>query len=1181
MHCRRLILLILIFTLIKSDLIIGQKEADNWIFGQWAGLNFTTGEPVPWLPLNYDPNGGGFNHGMTMSNCNGNLLFYSSHNRVWNREGEIMPNGEGIIGELGWEQNYVAFPKPGFSDIYYLFHISSSESPIGLYYSVIDMNLDNGLGAVTLEKNVELVQAFWAHNKLFALRGLLPDTYWIISRLFNDDRFISFQIDLSGINPDPVYSSTGIYRAFNYGDNGYMKVSPDKKFLVAGYTNGGTTGVPNPLYSFDICKFDVKTGQITYKFMINDFNPEVGTYGFPTGCEFSPDSKFLYVTFIRGGNTNLYQFETRFIEDSINFINSRVLISDKASYSLQLANDGRIYCSSPENEIPDYEYVFGVISVPWKKGIDCNYIPDEVYLSGRLGSRWTPNILLDYLYRFEWEGENYCVGTPIHFLPHFVPTPVSIVWNFDEFAPGSTSNELSPTYAFKYAGVHEVSVDVWYPSGRYEHTSRELEIFPVPVPDLGADTLICPGSSLTLNADCDAGFFSWSTGQIGVSSIVVSDSGTYWVKARYIESGCEGYDTIHVGFYAPVYIDETNLSITPTTCDGANGKIAGLTVLGTPLFAFQWLDLSGNDYGTNIEATGLPAGQYQLTITDGNGCETVSEMYTIEDAGHLQVPEVERSRPHCDRPDGEIVVHAFSPAGLPLQYSINDGLTYQGDSLFTDLSDSVYVIRVTDEMGCYGFYEDNPVWLTDISGPLVTGLNITDETDFLGNGSIEIMASGSTSVIYYSIDSGATWQVNDGNFENLVCNMYYVLIRDDNSCDTAFTVEIQNIILTYLQAVTGEGAHCLGQTAMVPVQVENFTAVAGFHLRLSYNAYNLECEGFTHVHPLLADSLSGWVDPVAGDIHLTWDSPTAVTLTGAEKVADLVFTTKNPGQGELAWYTGETESYFTNAGGYHIPVEFSTGQVDIYQPPEILLAQSKTVCAGQLVSIMGIATGNQQPISYQWIYPNGDTTSNDPFFFSVTASNEGLYTLLATDGVGCTDEQSIGLIVSENPVAAFHGADTLEMHAGDVLDAGAGLSSYRWNTGDSTESIIINVEGIYNVEMESPIGCTGTDSVYVKLVSAEIPEFEIYVPNAFSPNGDGMNDVFKVIYKGLSIVNCQLSIFDRWGGEVYSAQGIDNGWDGRKNGKECPGGVYVYKIVFEVEGMAGSKERAGTVMLVR
>jgi len=160
----------------------------------------------------------------------------------------------------------------------------------------------------------------------------------------------------------------------------------------------------------------------------------------------------------------------------------------------------------------------------------------------------------------------------------------------------------------------------------------------------------------------------------------------------------------------------------------------------------------------------------------------------------------------------------------------------------------------------------------------------------------------------------------------------------------------------------------------------------------------------------------------------------------------------------------------------------------------------------------------------------------------------------------------------------------MEMHVGDVLVAGSGLSSYLWNTGDSTESIVISAEGLYKVEMESSIGCIGTDSVYVKLIEDEIPpepNNKIFIPNAFTPDGDGVNDVFRVVAEGSRIEELELRIYDRWGGMVFESSGIENGWDGKKAGKDCPGGVYVYKIVFEVDGVPGMQERTGTVMLVR
>ncbi|HOX76904.1 MAG TPA: gliding motility-associated C-terminal domain-containing protein [Bacteroidales bacterium] len=1155
---------ILLLSLFFSTGLYAQNEANIWYFNKYCGLDFNTGIPVVLSDgQNYD--GWAVT---TISDSLGNFLYSSDWHNIYGRNG-IIDNGSGIA-RADWS-GAMLIKWPGKDSLYYLFTAADPVfSQNGFYYSVIDMRANNGLGSVT-EKNIEVESCWDVNGKVAAVRKNNSDNIWVIVRKNEPPAFASFLVDENGFNLNPVISpmQVGVPYPDWKDDSGRIQVSPDKKFLIAGHIW--------PI-GLEICSFNASTGSAEYLYSL--LGPLPGYYA--PGIEFSPDSKYLYVSYHDSdtGYCSIYQYDVQFISDSVLFRNSAIYIGHGNARHLQLARDGKIYCSPAWGELylSDQHYV-SVIHNPWISGTGCNFENKAIYLTNIFHDNTFPHFLIDYLFRFEWAGEQ-CQGYPIQFKPNFIPTPQTIQWNFDD-GPGSTSWQLSPTYTFKNPGVHEIKVDVWYPSGRYEHTSREIEISPSPQPDLGPDTLICQGASITLYANCEADFFSWSTSQFGVSSITVSDSGTYWVKGRFSETGCEGFDTIHIGFHTPTIIDETNLVIIPTTCNGASGSITGLSAIGSPPYAFQWLDLSGNPFGTNIDATGLPAGQYYLTITDGNGCETESPVYTIEDAGNLQVTQVQTSRPHCFRNDGQIIISAFSPSGSLLEYSIDNGNSYSSDSIFTNLLAGSYIVHIRDTNGCEGFYADNPVFLADIPGPLVQSSVITDETDFLGNGLVEITATGSTPQIFYSINNGSTWQTNNGTFNNLSAGIYTCIVKDENDCDTTFAFEIQNIILTYLHAITGEGGHCLGNTAMIPVNVDNFNSVADFHLKLEYNADNLQCEGFTNVQTQLSDSLTGWVDQAAGIINLAWNSSSPLTFIQSETVAELVFTTKNPGQGQLSWYTGTTESYFTNSSGNPIPAEFQTGEVKIYEPPDIILDQSKTVCTGQFASIMSIAVGNQPPIDYQWIYPDGDTTSNDPFFFSISPADAGLFTLLATDRVGCTDQKSIELIVSDVPVAAFHGTDTLEMHTDDVLDAGAGLSSYRWNTGDSTQSININAEGMYTVEMESPVGCLGSDSVYVKLTTEEIPEFNLYVPNAFTPDGDGVNDTFLALYNGNDISHFTMEVYDRWGGRIFRSENILVGWDGKKNGKECPGGVYVYKIVFSVDGVAGSQERVGTVALVR
>ncbi len=1151
-----------IVLLLISHTLIAQNEAIRWYFANHCGLNFNSGAPQV---LHDSPINTIFGNA-TISDSLGDLLFYTADGRVYNKNHVIMQNGS----DLQWPGVYgrAIVKWPGQNDLYFILNARHPQIYLGFYYSLVDMSLDSGLGAIT-EKNIAVSSGSDAAGRIALVRKAHSDAVWVITRKFSEDALAAYLIDYNGFNPNPILSPMPD-RSPSIVSWGPLKVSYDSKYILSSYSNHK---------NIEISQFNSITGSANYLYTISDPGGVPFTLA---GMEYSPDSKYLYVSYNKPGEINcIYQFDMHYIEDETAFNSSAVYLGDGPAMGMQLARDGKIYCMSENNN-----YI-GIIHQPWEKGADCNYQASAIDMSPGDGSFSFPNILLDYLYRFEWEGD-WCQFSPITFIPNFIPTPDSIRWFFDEFAPGSVSYELSPIYSFQNPGIHEVQVDVWYPSGRFEHTSREIEIFPTPQPDLGTDTVVCPGSSVTLNANCTADLYSWSTGQFGSPSITVSDSGIYWVSASFQETGCQGHDTIHVGFFPETELDTTAVIITPTACGGATGSITGLYALGPMPLAYQWLDLSGNPFGNNIDATGLPAGQYFLTITDGNGCETTSATYSITDAGNLQVTQIQSAQPHCFRADGQLIISAFSPSGSEMEYSINDGLNYQPDSIFEDLPPGEYIVRIQDINGCEGFYDGNPVILDDIPGPQVTQTTVTNETDGQQNGAIEITATGSTPVLLFSIDNGNNWQSNNGTFNDLSAGTYLCVVKDENDCDTSFTVEVLNEVLTWLQAVTGPGDHCLGNSATVPIEVSNFNNVAAFELKLSYNASSLQCDGYANVIPELSANFNGTVNQAAGEITLMWQDAVPVTLLNQQAIAELVFTPLQAGPGLLDWYTGPTGSAFTNTAGDTIPAQFSAGQVTIYEPPMIISPATdiKTVCMGDYVSFISIAWGNQGPFTYLWTWPDGHSSENDPAFWSVTEADAGDYTLLATDLMGCTDQKTITLIVSDNPVAAFHGSDTLVVDPGYILEAGSGQAHYLWNNGDSTESIEIYSEGMYSVEMESQAGCFGNDSVYIVL--REEPPFEpsqyFYIPNAFMPDGDGRNDVFRPIPSVSTISHFSMRVFDRWGGQVFETENIGQGWDGTKNGKHCPEGAYVYRITFQVEGfpgVEGEKTIVGTVVIVR
>jgi gliding motility-associated-like protein len=409
----------------------------------------------------------------------------------------------------------------------------------------------------------------------------------------------------------------------------------------------------------------------------------------------------------------------------------------------------------------------------------------------------------------------------------------------------------------------------------------------------------------------------------------------------------------------------------------------------------------------------------------------------------------------------------------------------------------------------------------------------------------------------------------------------YFFTPDPGQCATTTYMEV-TVLFDYLQAITGAGSHCLSGGALVPLDVDNFKSVAVFQLKLSYNVDKLFCEGYINPNPQLADSIRGVIDQVGGIITISWKGVSQVTFAGLTTVCELMFTPKQAGQGQLVWYTGPTDSYFLDDLGRSIPAEFFTQDLFIYEPPAIILDASENVCIGDTVTIYGTATTTYPPLTYQWTYPDGSVHTDNPYLPDISPANAGDYVLLVTDSLGCTDQKSIRIIVNDNPIADFHGSNTLTVQPGYILDAGIGMAAYDWNTGESTESISVDSTGLYWVKMETNAGCTGADSIFI-FISGEVPEGCILVPNAFTPNGDGLNDMFRAYSNCPELADFRMLIFDRWGQKIYETDDVTHGWDGTKNGNPVTGDMYVYKITYKFPHISGDQEqvKVGNILLLR
>src|SRR6188472_1444973 len=135
-----------------SEMAVAQKELNNWFFGNKAALNFGSGAPVNTAGSNLVSPAGC----SSISDTQGNLLFYSDGMTVWNRNHLPMPNGSGLLGDAGATQSVLITYHPGNPNLYYIFTMDKVGGTNGLRYTLVDMTLNGGLGGVDVtQKNID------------------------------------------------------------------------------------------------------------------------------------------------------------------------------------------------------------------------------------------------------------------------------------------------------------------------------------------------------------------------------------------------------------------------------------------------------------------------------------------------------------------------------------------------------------------------------------------------------------------------------------------------------------------------------------------------------------------------------------------------------------------------------------------------------------------------------------------------------------------------------------------------------------------------------------------------------------------------------------------------------------------------------------------------------------------
>lgn len=532
----------LIFTA-SCAIAFGQKEYNVWYFGNQSGLDFNTG--VTPQVLSNSPMQT-FESSSGICDKNGNLLFYTNGDTIYNRQHKAMKGGipSPYNQTESCTQGSMVLPFLEKPNLYFVFSNSSNESQTTnkwLRYSIVDMSKDNGYGEV-ITSSVPLLHrsnesmAFTLHRN--------GKEYWIIS-----PERRSNTINCVKTNNGVIDTSNKIQKQLtgtgSYGTaiNNQTKFSPDGKVFLGTYSFNTAGGLPWDYY-FNLFRFDNATGKL-YDSVHIPYIPSLTFYS-----EFSPDSKYLYLTWKDGNKTSIKQYDLSVWNSTAINNSAKVVYSDSSSFSnnisgLQLGPNGKIYVFHSRSD------ALSVIHYPNLKGAACDFEFDAITLPNKNnhGGPYYPNF---------WFGNNktqdisFCEGDSA-ILETDYPNWTKVIWSTGDSTHKITVKTSGTyTYGVKYRDsiiYDTIKVTVKNPFTVY----------------LGSDTAFCGNFSHLLNAGVGAQDYLWNTGDTTATKLV-DMPGIYAVTVKDSNS-CENGDTIKIeqvifpNIIETTYCDSSILSV--------------------------------------------------------------------------------------------------------------------------------------------------------------------------------------------------------------------------------------------------------------------------------------------------------------------------------------------------------------------------------------------------------------------------------------------------------------------------------------------------------------------------------------------------------------------------------------------------------------------------------------------
>ena len=673
-------------------------------------------------------------------------------------------------------------------------------------------------------------------------------------------------------------------------------------------------------------------------------------------------------------------------------------------------------------------------------------------------------------------------------------------------------------------------------------------------------------------------------------------AGTYIVTATD-SGGCT--ETAEILISEPDVLT-SSITVVPVSCNGNFDGEASVTVSGgVDPYSYAWSNSNSSDAPLG---TGLPADTYLITITDSNGC-TVTNTFEITEPEELTITSLTMEEVNCSGgSDGSAQVQVEGGT-QPYTYSWNDSAS-QISPTAVNLDSGFYTVSIVDANGCQ--VSDN----IEVTQPeeIVLALSQQSSNCFQGNdGQAIVQVSGGT------VAGDYTYLWSNGHQTSIASSLiggqtYAVTVSDDRGCTeiSEITIDQPAAIELFPEALN---VSCFagddGQTSVTPLggtAPYNYSwsgsafgqtgstatgLTAGLYFVTVSDVFN--CTSVTSV--LVDQPLRLTLDIETEDVECRGESTGSALAIPGGGTPPYTYTWNDVSNQNGREATGLA------MGNYTVTVSDANGcqieQSTFINEPSIDLAVDfvpfDVTCYGENDgSVDVIGTGGTPPYEFSI---DGEYYNASNLIPGLTAGN---YTLFIRDLYGCISQTEFVInepdefLVEAGPEVTIEYGDSTVLHAVPTLTDNI---EYQWTAINPDPSLNcldcqdVWVKPEYDTEYEVVVtnqeGCVARDRVIVRVIQVD----RVFIANAFSPNGDGANDIFFVQGgKGTFSVRT-LRVYDRWGELVFERfdsplNSPEFGWDGSFNNKELNPGVFVYYS--EVEFTDGSIEQyKGSVTLLK